>query len=275
MPLVTIADLAKGDANFWIGEAEKLYGRYHEWLEQGEHGNPNDRAPGIHASEASGCPRRAVYSIQGIEKRGTTAPRMKKIFNLGHVVHDMLQKDFGKFSNSTKGTITFKKEVAIDPFSNKVAELWQIYSACDGVFTFWEFNDAKRWVPVLRVGIEIKSMGPDEFEKLTKPKEEHIEQAHIYQACLDLPLMWFIYYNKSNVNMTLSGGKFMTKFNPLIWQKLEKRFEEFHGYVEQGVLPDREEGMPCGWCPYSWTCEPEWEKKSFKKPELMQIRTRK
>jgi CRISPR/Cas system-associated exonuclease Cas4 (RecB family) len=275
MSLLTIADLSKGDAAYWIGEAERLYGRYHEWLEEGEQGNPNDRAPGIHASEISMCERRVVYSIQGIEKKGKTSARMRKIFNIGHVVHDMLQKDFGKFANSTRGKITFKKEIPIDPFTNKVAELWQIYSACDGVFTFWEFNDRKMWVPVLRVGIEIKSINPDEFEKLNKPKPEHIEQGHIYQACLDLPLMWFVYYNKSNVNMTLSGGNFLTKFNPAIWKGLEERFEMFHNHVDQGTLPDREESMYCEGCAYEWTCQPEYTKKSFKKPELMQLRTSK
>jgi CRISPR/Cas system-associated exonuclease Cas4 (RecB family) len=260
MPLVTIDDLSHPDADKYVAEAERIYSWYQEHLEQGQE-NPNDRAPGIHASEISGCQRRMVYSIRGIEKRGKTEPRMKKIFELGHLVHDMLQKDFGKMANGKKGKLTFKKEVPIDPFSNPVGKQWQVYSSCDGVFTFWEFNEEGYWAPYLRVAIEIKSMAPDEFKALVKPKEDHIEQAHLYMACLDVPLTWFVYLNKSNLNMTLSGGRFMTKFNPVLWDKLERRFEQGHEHVRLKTLPDREEGMPCEWCPYAWTCDPEYLKK--------------
>lgn len=275
MPLVTLNDLGGPDEEFYSKEAEKLYGMFRDYVSQ-DQGNVHARAPGIHASEISGCQRKMVYSIRGQDKKVEGEDfKMKMVFKMGHMAHDIIQKELGKMANATQGRVTFAKEYPIDPFSNDVARTWQIYSSCDGVFTFWDRDKHGMWVPVLRVCIEIKTMSPSEFEELTKPKPDHIEQAHLYMACLDIPITWFIYVNKSNLNMTLSGGRFMVKFNPKLWKSLEERFEAAHNHVQAGTLPDRDDGMWCDWCPYSHACNPPWLEKKFKKPDLIPLRTSK
>lgn len=256
MGLVHISDLTDPNAETLISEASNTFDLYNTFLEQETEGQ-NSRAPGIHASEVSQCQRKMVYSIWGTPKGRTNVPaRMKRIFTMGHQVHDMVQKQLGAMANTTGGHITFHKEVPIDPYSNDVARQWRIFSSCDGVFTYYHRDATNRWSPRMRMGLEIKSMGPDEFEKLTKPKAEHIEQAHIYMACLDLPICWMLYVNKQNMNMTPCSAPWLIRFDQERWQALEQRFAETLQFADGGTLPNQEIGIHCSWCPYITTCAP-------------------
>lgn len=223
-----------------------------------------ERAPGIHASEISHCTRQLTYSIQGVKRKPTTGGdrdiNMQMRFNLGHAVHGMLQQEFSLMCTWLNSSIfgnsgwsaSFCPEVRISEENSAVAKQWAVHSSCDGVFCF-DFNGET----VLRVGLEIKTKSGPEYEKLGKPENAHIEQTHLYMACLDLPLLWFVYYNKSNSNYTKSAAPYLVQFDSNLWDnKLVPRFAKATTSAQANQLPDRAEGMHCRWCPFAYVCAP-------------------
>jgi len=262
---MTIADLErpKDELVPLIEMATKLSDTYFDFLanDTATHkykvfiGGEGERKPGIHASEISGCFRRLVYSVSDTERKSdpkTTNVNMRMRFKLGHAIHAMIQDDLERMAEASNGALHFLKEVRIVPGVSPVASEWGIESSCDGVFAFLD----KDKNPYMRVGLEIKSASDGEYEKLKEPKKEHAEQTCVYMACLDLPLMWTLYYNKSNSNFTSSHPPFLSQFNRKLWESLELRFVKTQYLADTKNLPEREEGMPCKWCPFSWHCNP-------------------
>lgn len=258
MPLLTINDLQNGDPKEierLTAIGKKLSDHYEDFLAK-DQGDGHTRAPGLHASEISGCARRAVYSLIGTERKDDVAPIWKKRFKVGHAIHKMLQDDFEKMVNTTHLHLSFEPEATIAPELQPVAALWNIQSHCDGVFVIRETWDGPE---IARVLLEIKTEAPDSYEKLNSPRDSHLDQAHVYMKCLDVPFIWFLYWNKGNQNYTPSDHpRFFIKFDPKRWAKLEERFTGFHEAAKSGVLPDREEGMLCEFCAFSHVCAPEY-----------------
>lgn len=221
------------------------------------------REVGVHASEMSGCFRKFVYAVWGFERRSdpsTVNVNMKMRFRLGTAIHAMLQSDFTRMAIKSQGQLYFQCELQIHPDLQELAKKFNIYSHCDGVFTFSYWN-GQAWVPYLRVGLELKSQSDGQFDKTKEPEEAHKDQSCLYQACLDVPLMWVLYYNKSNSNITNPEAPWLQRFDPKRWENLEKRIYSAYEHAHAGKLPAREEGMPCGWCPFSWHCQPAYLKR--------------
>lgn len=253
-----------GGYEYETERAHSLEEMYHDTLAEGvkykvEVGSETRRLGGVHASEISGCQRRLVYSIMDTERRVDPSVRdvnMIMRFRLGHAVHAMLQNDFHRMAGLSNGFMTYESEVRINPTTGPVAKEFEVHSATDGIFTFYT-KTAQGLEPFIRVGLEIKTMSDKEFEKTTKPKKEHIDQACLYMACLDIPLMWTLYYNKSNSNIATSFEPFLFKFPERVWsQRSMKIVKSKHLAVVQD-LPDRDEGRHCKWCAFSWVCQPQ------------------
>lgn len=255
-----------GGFEYEVERAQPLEEMYYDSLAEGfkykvEIGDDRKRKGGIHASFASGCMRRMVYSILDTEQRLDPESRdvnMIMRFRVGHAVHAMLQNDFERIAKQSEGFLSYTPEVRINPDTNDASKEHGIHSACDGVFTFFT-RSTEGFEPIIRMGLEIKTMSDKEFEKAKKPKEFHREQATVYQACLDLPLMWTLYYNKSNSNITSTYRPFLFEFDKRLWErKLEIRFVKGRHLAVIQELPPKEEGRHCKWCAYSWTCQPKY-----------------
>jgi hypothetical protein len=251
-PAEEIADL--------IDQATQLSQLYDDYVEL-DPGDGHLRAPGIHASEICGCERKVVYCIQNAPKKGGIRKNWRQRFKFGHAVHDMFQKDFADMAKKSKGRIKFEAEVPVSPKYQAIAAELNIHSSCDGVFTFF---DDPILDPVLRIGLEIKTEAPDGYAKLQEPKPEHVEQAHVYMKCLDLPLMYFLYVNKGNQNNTPSIEPFLIRYNPETWATIEARCRKLLKMAADNILPDRKESILCDFCPYAHTCEPNFRKNSGK-----------
>ena len=215
-----------------------------------------EREPGIHASEVSGCFRKFVYALMHTQRvPNASDANMKRRFRLGHAVHGMVQQDWHRIAAKSNGHIRFQDEVKIHPGMGGAAGFWDIHSHTDGILTICELKGSE-WVPVVRIILEIKTESGPQFKNLKSPREHHEEQVCIYQKTIDAPLTWLFYYNKSNSNLTTSYPPWLFKFDESLWEKLELRFVKAQHRAENNNLPDREEGMPCSWCPFSWTCKP-------------------
>lgn len=212
------------------------------------------RSGGLHASEISKCPRIPVYSLSNTERK-PRATRMRLIFDTGHAFHAMLQHYLYLFSRESGGSFQFYEEVGVHPGIGGAAQEWEIYTSCDGELIYREDPNG----PVsFRMGIEIKTESDKQFEKLTKVRKEHLEQVTVYQKCLDLPLMWVFYINKSNQNIKKSEEPFLIPFDSKKWTELENRFFAFKEHAEAGTLPERKEGRHCEWCPFAYACNPSY-----------------
>ena len=233
---------------------------YDTWVESLQ-GDSSHRAVGIHASELK-CVRKVVYTLLDTPKKSRMRKVWRQRMEQGKAVHTMLQRDFKKMAEASNGLMEFQEEVAISPHLKSVAEELSIYSSADGVFTF---REVKGGPITLRVGLEIKTESPDAYAKLIAPRPDHIEQAHVYMKCLDLPLMWFLYFNKGNQNNTTSSHPFLITFDEKIWEGIAKRcnlslsFADAYPHTKE--LPGREEGVHCEFCSYSWACKPNYLEK--------------
>lgn len=254
MRLTSVSDLSRPAEEIadLIDQATQLSQLYDDYVEA-DHGDGHERAAGIHASELCGCERKVVYCIQGAPKKKGLKKNWRQRFRFGHAIHDMFQKDFYKMAERSNGSLAFEAEVPVSPKYQAIAAELNIHSSCDGVFTFFDDPNAD---PVLRVGLEIKTEAPDGYSKLQEPKPEHVEQAHVYMRCLDLPLMYFLYVNKGNQNNTPSIEPFLIRYDPSIWGKLEQRCRRLLKMAADNVLPDRKEGILCDFCPYAPICQP-------------------
>ena len=269
--LLTISDLTAPD-NDWkplldhVSALQAIHTRYKATMRGDRHievhiGGNKSRAPGLHASELCGCLRQAAYSLLGAEKQveeGSTDVNMLMRFDIGHLLHALLQDDFQRMCLMMDGRLVFEDEVRINEKTCDVAAHYKIASSTDGIFTFYDEHDS----PYLRVGLEIKSKSAPEYEKLKKPLVENTMQGTLYQKCHDLPLMWYLYYNKSNSNYTPPLFPWLVTFSASEWNAVESRAKQVHTFVQQGTLPEREEGMPCSWCPYAKACEPTYNSRS-------------
>lgn len=262
--LVTIDDLYDPNNDWkpllaniaWLGEA------YEAWKAKDtgfgrvipiDMGDNTKRAPGLHATEINTCVRQAVYSMRGYPRQsGVTDVNMQMRFDLGKLVHALIQDDLEHVCAQTMGSVSFEPEVGIAPSLGGAAAEYGYTSSCDGIFTFCDdYGNV-----YLRVGLEIKTMSAGEYDKATHPKDQHIQQGTLYQKCLDLPVMWYLYYNKSNSNWMRSTAPWIVPYDKNEWVRLEDRSKQAHEHVRLQTFPDREEGMPCRWCAFAEACNP-------------------
>lgn len=213
-----------------------------------------DRSHGIHASEISGCFRRLVYAARGEKRLPVVDARMKRIFKVGHKLHAMLQEDFhamAPWMSKDELTVEFEDETKIAPNIQPLAAEWGIQSSCDGIFTIRSPTFSTKML------LEIKTISPSGYEKLYKPKEEHIEQAHVYMACLDVPFVWFLYFHKGSQHYTsTTPNRFLIAYDKHIWARLERRFDRANTMAVLGELPDRQVSSECDICPFTPSCQP-------------------
>lgn len=265
MPLLRISDLNEpqnlGEGLAIAENLGKQFGAFMNARHRGfaytvqVHGEKT-RAPGIHASELSGCERRAVYSMLGTDHRsGPTEGVIKwnMRFHAGHAFHALIQNGFQRMAEASGGQLSVQEEVRISPAISAVAKEWSIHSSCDLVVvvrSLWETG------ATLRIAVEIKTASPQEFAKLTAPKPEHLDQLTIYQKCLDIPLGWILYINKGNQNYTPASPPFVVPFDKARWVDLENKMFSVHDHVANGTLPLRTESIACEFCAYAWTCQP-------------------
>lgn len=111
-------------------------------------------------SSALGCIRANYYQRQGIEKDGIE-PRVRRIFDNGHGVHERLQGYLMKMG------VLLMDEVPL------VHEEDEIQGHTDGIMSM-------KKIPTEVEILEIKSINSRQFAKLKEEKPEHRAQAQVY-----------------------------------------------------------------------------------------------
>lgn len=111
-------------------------------------------------SSALGCSRANYYQRMGV-KKDSVDPRVQRIFDNGHGMHERIQ------GYLTKMGVLMMDEVPL------VHEEWEIQGHTDGILSMTE---RKNEVEIL----ELKSINSRQFSGLRDAKEEHKAQAHVY-----------------------------------------------------------------------------------------------
>lgn len=256
----TIRELAQIPKKEVLARLQRLGNAFEEWFVAD--GSESDRAPGLHPSEISKCLRKAVYGVHGTPRKGQPPSSWKWRFWHGHAIHDRMQATLAKFAatytGSSDAVVEFEKELECSPEVSEAAAQWGIMGHADGLLTVYPHPGSP---PALRVIVEIKSKSADEFEKMITsqagPEEDHLDQATIYQACLDVPTAWILYFDKGSQTYTRPEPPFVVTFQHARWKTLQKRFAEIHELAAADTLPPRTEGIHCTFCSFRWTCNPE------------------
>jgi CRISPR/Cas system-associated exonuclease Cas4 (RecB family) len=221
------------------------------------------RAVGIHASELCTCLRQVGYTLKNFKKVPQVPVDMAQRFEHGSALHEMIQRHLRYMANMSGHRFKFEAEVSTA--DTPLGKRYGITSSCDGVCTW--FNDDG--TPLLRIGLEIKTESPDEWAKLKAPRPKHVEQATVYQACLDLPLMYYLYYNKGTQQETPMNGTWMLPFNKEIWSSLEDKIDRvLETHYSGGPLLEGKKAFHCRWCPYQHDCQPAMQPRRSLEAEL-------
>jgi CRISPR/Cas system-associated exonuclease Cas4 (RecB family) len=197
---------------------------------------PKARSVGtIHASSSHYCRTRLYYDLTAQHApESTISPELQITFQIGHAIHEYVQNMLHK---ALPGR--FRDEVKVD-----LPEAFILGSSTDGVA---EMDQA-------RVLLEIKTIG-SEFERLTKPKEEHIGQAMgIYATALNVPFVSFLYVSKTWPH---SIKEYVVTYDPKVYQRwFRAKIEPIEKALETGEPPiadsDKHE---CTECPYAKICD--------------------
>jgi len=197
---------------------------------------PGVRALGVvHASSAHKCTRKLYHDVMGdIRPKGYIPPKLRIIFEIGHAIHDLVQKALKRALGDD-----FEPEVTVDHLDALI-----LGGHADGVARL-EF---------CTVVLEIKTISADGYKKLTKPKDEHILQAAaLYARGLDIPFVCFIYIDKASGNMKQYIHVYNEDDFRRWWAQKGRKVEQA---VIDGVPPVADANKwECKDCPYEHGCE--------------------
>lgn len=193
-----------------------------------------------------GCGRELYYGYTGAEMSSAREPRNRRILDTGHAIHLQLQSYLLAVADRSDGSEKFTMEVDIDPDTNEVAGRLDLSGHTDGIYEISDGQDD------IRIGVEIKSINDSGYKDLTKPHREHQTQATIYQKCLDLPVMVFLYYNKNDSSI----AEYLQVFDEDLWGAVERKLEYVRECAMKGKDPEREVSRSCAYCSFKPICKP-------------------
>jgi hypothetical protein len=212
------------------------------------------RYNGLHPSAMGHpCLLKIFKEIVGTPAEDRTEPRLRLIFDLGHSVHHMFQT-YGM--NGAWGP-SYRREVEINADHQAIAQelLLEGHADAENILVIDDIEGA----PIFEVGLvhEYKSINDNNFKKLTGPKPEHKQQANLYAAALNRPVVVYMYLNKNDCNIS----DFPVQFDPNVWAKLREKALVLRGYYDRWesdkttAPPTGSVGFHCRDCAYMKTCD--------------------
>lgn len=205
------------------------------------------RYDGLHPSQIGHpCLLKIYNEIVGVPSQEKVEARLRLIFDLGHAVHHMFQT-YGL--NGAWGSM-YKHEVEISERFQPLAAALMIegHADADNILVIDDIPNA----PIYELGLvhEYKSANENNFKKLTGPKPEHRQQAMLYAAALNRPVVVYLYLNKNDSNLS----DFPVQFEPARWANLEAKAQTIKGYYDRQEPPPAEVGFHCKDCGFSFNC---------------------
>jgi hypothetical protein len=205
------------------------------------------RKPGIHPSGLGGsCNLKIFFEMQGLPQVSQHEARSQLIFDVGTYVHKMLQ-NYGRAG--CWGPI-YRAEVNVG--EAELAKQLHIEGHCDGE-NILVIDDIPGGGPIYEVGLvhEYKTINNNGFDGLKgRPMPKHKQQANVYSACLNRPVVVFLYLNKDNCNT----ADFPVPFNAEQWGGMTQRANYLTQCEAAGTTPTADVGYHCKQCGYVLGC---------------------
>lgn len=216
------------------------------------------RYPGIHPSQIPHqCMLKIFWDMLGEPAERKHEARMQLVFDFGTALHKLFQ------SYGARGAWGphYRKEAVISSEHQQLAADLMLEGHADAD-TIAVLDDIPNSSVIYEVGVvhEYKSINAAGFEKLTRPKPDHVTQATFYAAALNRPVVAYLYMNKNDSNL----ADFPLQFNQEIWASISNKagilgryMRDYDAAVEAGttpVLPDASPGFHCKECGYANRC---------------------
>jgi len=202
-----------------------------------------------------GCGRELYYSLIGAESEGAWEPRVRRILDTGTAIHGQVQAYLEEIARRSDGEFEYTPEVDCAPDTNEVADMMDISGHTDGDCRVILSKDEVRFL------LEIKSINDAGYAKTSGPHPEHKVQGTIYQKCMDVPVIVFLYYNKNDSSL----AEFVHVFDHRIWEAIETKLNYVRDHAIAGTLPDQEPSFQCQRCKYKKVCDPPTKRKRASK----------
>lgn len=204
------------------------------------------RKQGIHPSAMfSTCLLKIYYEAIGVEQQVVHEARDLLIFAVGTAFHDMLQG----YGVAGAWGERYVPEIPIGETPLAQALMIEGHADADNILVV----DGIAGAPIFEVGIvhEYKSINDNGFQELKgRPKPAHAQQATIYSACLNRPIVVYLYVNKNNSNIL----DLPVPFQPHLWDVMQKKAVTVRDAVLTGNPPPGEVGYHCKQCGYMSQC---------------------
>jgi hypothetical protein len=204
------------------------------------------RKGGIHPSAMySTCLLKIYYEAVETQQQVVHEARDLLIFGLGTAVHNMLQG----YGIAGAWGDRYTPEIAIGETPLAKSLMIEGHADADNILVVDEIAGA----PIFEVGVvhEYKSINDNGFNDLKgRPKPAHAQQATIYSACLNRPIVVYLYLNKNNSNII----DFPVPFSPHLWDVMRKKAEMVRDAVLTNAPPPGEFGYHCKQCSYMSQC---------------------
>ena len=204
------------------------------------------RYDGLHPSQVGHpCLLKVYNDMVGTPGEQKVEPRMRLLFDLGHAIHHQFQS----YGEAGAWGPIYKKEVEVSSKFQAMAEQLMLegHADADNILTV----DIEGH-PLYEVGLvhEYKSARSNIFEKLKRPKPEHKQQAMLYGAALDRPVIVYLYMNKDDSNL----ADFPVEFEPELWNQIASKAQYLKNSYDARQPPQGETGFHCRECPYIFGC---------------------
>lgn len=221
----------------------------------------------VHPSQIHKCLKFLWYSCNGQahQMEEYIEPRLRMIFDIGSAWHAVIQ-GYGRKGAWCEPQF-YRDEAVIDPDTVThdgtpvlpLAHHFWIRGHVDAVIErYFVPNVPGLGDVMIRIVHEYKTINANGFSKLTRPKPEHKQQATIYSAVFDVPIVVYVYTNKDDCKLI----DFPVPFDPVLWNEIVQRIQKVQYYVNTEQPPPWEETSAssnpreCMECGFRKICEP-------------------
>ena len=204
------------------------------------------RKQGIHPSSMyNSCLLKIYYETIGVEPEMVHEARDLLIFDIGTAGHDMIQN----MGLAGAWGPSYQVEVPIE--HTPLAQELMIVGHADAENIL--VVDDIPGTAIFEVGIvhEYKTINDNGFQGLKgRPKAQHKMQATIYSACLNRPIVVYLYFNKNNSNIE----DFPIVFEPHVWEKMRQKAQAVRDAVVAQTPPPGNVSYECSNCGFQKVC---------------------
>lgn len=203
------------------------------------------------------CPRLSWFRLRGVSTDIPPEPDLNLNFTaeVGTALHTIIQRHISKNKyidwvdvQSYIDSIDSLKncKVSNDGFETRIEiDYPPITFACDGII---------RWDDIYYL-LEIKSCDKTTWDKLQGPKEEHIDQIHVYSSLLDLNNVIMIYVDRQYGGMKCFDLKIPSYVKDDVFASMYRILDSVKSHIAPEALPQGDKWCQPSYCSYYKKCK--------------------